>query len=291
MAIHIGAFNYDLPLLVRVSERVERPGAAIWQASSCSFDVDLECVEPVTLDAINRPPTLYQVPGRASEVDRTPRTYATTQPGQDSYLARPPPVRDTSSDARSWSQQTEDALNAYKHLDEKHGTYLDQRPVGIALDSKAGQDANYAKPHDPKEKIRVEVAEYRLDPGNREVRFVEPEQQSEKSPSSYYATYFEAAELENDAEDNNQGAAQRPPKNHRMTKMIVKEDIDFFTAVLEGHSPPATTEETQTFVRDETETRRHSEEVKELEADERRREEALAAKADTDFFMMLMQQE
>lgn len=247
-------------------------------------------LEPVTLDAINRPPTLYQVPGRASEVDRTPRTYATTQSGQDSDLARPPPVRDTSSDARSWSRQTEDALNAYKHLDEKHGTYLDQSAVGIALDSKAGQDANYAKPENPKEKIRAEVAEYRLDPGNREVRFVEPEQQSEKSPSSYYATYFEAAELENDAEDS-QGAAQRPPKNHRMTKMIVKEDIDFFTAVLEGHSPPATTEETQTFVRDETETRRHSEEVKELEADERRREEALAAKADTDFFMMLMQQE
>lgn len=241
------------------------------------------------MDVINRPPTLYQVPGRASEVDRTPRTYAPTQSGRDSYLARPPPVRDTSSDARSWSRQTEDALNAYKHLDEKHGSYLDQT-VGIAFDSKIGRDVSYEKPHDSKEKIQVEVAEYRLDPGNREVRFVEPEQQSEKSPSSYYATYFEAAELENDAGDN-RGAAQRPPKNHRMTKMIVKEDIEFCTAVLEGHSPPATTEETQTFVRDETETRRHIQAVREQDADKRRKEEALAAKADTDFFMMLMQQE
>lgn len=283
------AFNYDSRLLLRVLEPVGRPGASIWQASSSGFDVDLECVAPVTLDAINRPPTLYQVPGRASEVDRTPRTYATTQYGQDSFLARPPPVRDTSSDARSWSRQTEDALDAYKHLDEKHGTYLDQT-VGIALDSKAVQDKDHAKLHDPKEKIRVEVAEYRLDPGNSEVKFVEPKQQSEKSPSSYYATYLEAAELENDAEEH-QAAAQKPPKNHRMTKMIVKEDIDFFTAVLEGHSPPATTQETQTFVRDETETRRHIQEVREQDADKRRQEEAAAAKADTDFFMMLMQQE
>lgn len=276
--------------MVRVLKTIGRPGAGIWQASSSSFDVDLECTEPVTLDAINRPPTLYQVPGRASEVDRTPRTYATTQSGRNSYLARPPPVRDTSSDARSWSRQTEDALDAYKHLDEKYGSSLDQSAVSTALDSKAGRDVTYEKPHDPKVKIRVEVAKYRLDPGNREVRFVEPEQQSEKSPSSYYATYFQAAELESDAEDD-QAAAQKPPKNHRMTKMIVKEDIDFFTAVLEGHSPPATTEETQTFVRDETETRRHSEEVREQDADKRRQEEALAAKADTDFFMMLMQQE
>lgn len=71
--------------------------------------------------------------------------------------------------------------------------------------------------------------------------------------------------------------------------MVVKEDIDFFTALLEGHDPPATTAETQTFVRDETETRRQSEETKEREADLRKREEAEAAKADTDFFMMLMQ--
>lgn len=241
------------------------------------------------MDAINRPPTLYQVPGRASEVDRTPRAYATTQSGQDSYLARPPPVRDTSSDARSWSRQTEDALNAYKQLDEKHGTYLDQT-VSISLGSKASQDASYEKPHGPGEKIRVEVAEYRLDSGNNEVRFVEPKQQSEKPASTYYAAFLEAAELENDSEEH-QAAAQKPPKNHRMTKMIVKEDIDFFTAVLEGHSPPATTEETQTFVRDETETRRHVQEVREQDADKRRQEEALAAKADTDFFMMLMQQE
>lgn len=76
-----------------------------------------------------------------------------------------------------------------------------------------------------------------------------------------------------------------------MTKMIVKEDIDFFTALLEGHDPPTTTEETQTFVRDETETQRHSQEIKEREADRRRQEEAEAAKADTDFFMMLMHKE
>lgn len=71
--------------------------------------------------------------------------------------------------------------------------------------------------------------------------------------------------------------------------MIVKEDIDFFTALLEGQDPPATTAETQTFVHEETETHRQSQEMKEREADLRRQEEAQAAKADTDFFMMLMQ--
>ena len=73
--------------------------------------------------------------------------------------------------------------------------------------------------------------------------------------------------------------------------MVVKEDIEFFTALLEGHDPPPTTADAQTFVFDETETCRQSQEAREHEADLRRREEAQAAKADTDFFMMLMSKE
>lgn len=240
-----------------------------------------------------KPPTLYQVSGRASEVDRTPRTYATSQSGRDSYLTRPPPVHETSSDSRSWSQQTEDALDAYREGDEKRRTVLDQT-VRIGYEPTVGRGGSYEKPHGSEKKVGVEVTEYRLDSGDSDVRgssrVLESNQLSEKSPSSYFATFIEAAQLETDTEQT-LGPAQNPQKNHRMTKMIVKEDIDFFTALLEGHDPPTTTEETQTFVRDETETQRHSQETKEREADRRRQEEAEAAKADTDFFMMLMHKE
>lgn len=207
--------------------------------------------------------------------------------GRDSYLARPPPVHDTSSDAKSWSRQTEDALDAYKQLDENHRVdIVEDNRIGYA--TPAGQDLSYEKLHDLGEKTEVQVAEYRLDSGNSDVQILKPNQRSEKSASSYYATYIEAAELENDTEQS-LGAVQRPPKDHRMTKMIVKEDIDFFTALLEDHDPPVATTETRNFVRDETEAHEHSQEVKEREADRRRQEEAQAAKADTDFFMMLMQ--
>lgn len=209
------------------------------------------------------------------------------QYGRDSYLARPPPVHDTSSDAKSWSRQTEDALDAYKQLNEKHRVDIDQVDrIGSAIP--AGQDSSYETLHNPKEKIEIQVSEYRLDSGNSDVWIPEPNQRSEKSASSYYANYIEAAELEDDTEEN-LGAAQRPPKDHRMTKMIVKEDIDFFTALLEDHDPPMATSETRAFVRDETEAHEHSQQSREREADRRRQEEAQAAKADTDFFMMLMQ--
>lgn len=233
---------------------------------------------------MSKSPPLYQVPGRTSETDRTPRTYATTQSGRDSYLARPPPVHDTSSDARSWSRQTEDALDAYKQLDEKHRPETGQT-TGISYSPTVGRERDYEKSF--KEKTGVEVTTYRLDSGISGVRVVGQNQRSEKSASSYYATYIEAAELEKDAEQD-LGARPSPPKTHRMTKMIVREDIEFFEALLEGHDPPPTTGEAQAFVRDETETHRHSQEIRDREADKRREEEAQAAKADTDFFMMLM---
>ncbi|KAG6358944.1 hypothetical protein INS49_012464 [Diaporthe citri] len=237
-----------------------------------------------------KPPLLYQVSGRTLEVYRTPRAYATTQSGRDSYLAGPPPVHETSSDARSWSRQTEGALDAYREEEEKRRTVLDQT-VRVEDAPTVGRGGSYEMSHGTEKKTGVEVTEYRLYSGNSDVlgssRVLESSQRSEKSASSYFATYIEAAQLEADTEQTLE-AAQKPPKNHRMTKMIVKEDIDFFTALLEGHDPPTTTEETRTFVRDESETHRHSLEIREREADRRRQEEAEAAKADTDFFMMLM---
>lgn len=237
--------------------------------SRLSSEVDLPHIAPIHYRATAKPPQLYQVAERISEADRTPRTYTNTQSGGDSIPARPPPVHETSSDARSWSRQTEDALDAYKRRTEKHKTSIDHF-------------------------MRLDVAEYRLDSGNNGV-LVEPlpvqsNQVSEKFESKYRATTVEVAQVEPEPgrETGNQNSQ---PQNHRMTKMIVKEDIDFFTALLEGHEPPTTTTETETFVHEETEARRKSQETSEREADSRRQEEAQAAKADTDFFMMLMQKE
>lgn len=238
--------------------------------------------------AVSKPPLLYQITGRTSETDRTPRKHATTQSGRDSYLARPPAVHDTSSDARSWSRQTEDALDAYKQLGEKHRPVVTDQTTEIIYNPTVGRERDYEKSFE--EKTGVQVTNYRLDSGASDIQFVEPKQQSEKSASGYYANYLEAAELDNDM-DQSLEARPSPPKNHRMTRMIVREDIEFFEALLEGHDPPPTTGETQAFVRDETETHRHSQEVRDREADKRREEEAQAAKADTDFFMMLMGRE
>lgn len=235
--------------------------------------------------ATSKSPPSYQVSGRTLEIDRTPRTHATTQSGRASYLARPPPAHDPSSDARSWSRQTEDALDAYKQLGEERRPETNQT-TGISYNSTVGQERDYEKSFE--EKTGFQVTNYRLDSGTTDVRVVGQKQLSEKSASGYYVTYIEAAELENGSDDQTPGARTSPPKNHRMTKMIVKEDIEFFEALLDGHDPPTTMGETRAFVRDETETHRHSQEVKDREADERRREEAQAAKADTDFFMMLM---
>ncbi|KAG8168622.1 hypothetical protein KVR01_001371 [Diaporthe batatas] len=215
-------------------------------------------------------PQLSEIAERASATDRIPRTHTNMQYESESLPARPPPVHETSSDARSWSRQTEDALDVYKRRADKHKTSIDQF-------------------------IRLDVAEYRLDSGNNGVLVesfpIQPNQMSENPASNkYHATSVEVAQVEPEAgrETGNQNSQ---PKNHRMTKMIAKEDIDFFTALLEGHDPPTMTSETETFVHEETETRRKGQETSERDANLRRLEEAQAAKEDSDFFMMLMQKD
>lgn len=246
-----------------------RSGGDIHRISSPNSDIDLQHVAPIHSEAMAKPTQLYQVPERASEAAKTPRTFTNTQYGSGSFPTRPPQVHETLSDARSWSRQTEDALDAYKRRTEKHKTSIDQF-------------------------IRLDVAEYHLNPGNNGI-LVEPlsvksNQVSEKSASKYHATTVEVAQVEPET-GRETGDQDSQPQSHRMTKMIVKEDIDFFTAILEGHDPPTTTSETETFVHEETETRIRSQETSDREADLRRQEEAQAAKADTDFFMMLMQKE
>lgn len=202
-------------------------------------------------------------------------------------------MHETSSDARSWSRQTQYALDAYKQRNEKHRTNIDQF-IRIGDDHSTGRVESYQKFYGIDEKTAVEVTEYRLASGDGDEfgdsGAFQSNQLSEKHPSKYHAISIDVARVGPETEQQ-PGTHKNQPQSHRLTKMVVKEDIDFFTALLEGHDPPATTAGTQTFVRDETETRRESQEMKERQADLRRQEEAQAAKADTDFFMMLMRRE
>lgn len=264
------------------------------RVADSTSDVNFQYAEPIRFEATAKPTPLYHVPGRTSELDRTPRTYASTQSTRDSFLSRPAPVHETSSDARSWSRQTEDALDAYKRRNGKHRTNIDQF-IHIGDYHSTGRVESDQKAHGIDEKTAIEVTEYRLASGNNSDEFggfraVQPNQLSEKYPSKCHAISIDIAQLDTETEQQ-PGTHKGQPQSHRLTKMVVKEDIDFFTALLEGHDPPVATGETQTFVRDETETRRQTQEMREREAEIRRQEEAQAAKADTDFFMMLMQKE
>jgi hypothetical protein len=248
-----------------------------------------------------KPPQIYRVPEKAPAVERTPRTYVdNTQPGRSSFLSKPPPVHETLSDATSWSRQTEDALDAYRQRShERHRTTIDQF-IRVGNDYYMGGGSSYQKSHGIDEEIGVAVSEYRLDSGQngdvlggaQAVPYTYSTSQLSEKPTSGkdHGTSIRVTQVGLETEKPT-GTHEDQPQNHRMTKMIVKEDIDFFTALLEGHDPPSTTVETQTFVFDETETNRQSQETREREADQRRREEAKAAKADMDFFMMLMQKE
>lgn len=73
------------------------------------------------------------------------------------------------------------------------------------------------------------------------------------------------------------------PYNHRETQLVVKEDIDFFLALLQGdQSPPGATEGTQRVVE------RGDEGKKTAEAEARRSEELVATQTDLEFWNMLM---
>lgn len=78
------------------------------------------------------------------------------------------------------------------------------------------------------------------------------------------------------------------PYDHRETRLVVKEDIDFFMALLGGQDPPPATEATQHFIQEETAARRQSEEILEREVEERRSEELVTTQTDLEFWNMLM---
>lgn len=80
------------------------------------------------------------------------------------------------------------------------------------------------------------------------------------------------------------------PYNHRETRMVIKEDIDFFMALLGGsENPPPATAETQQFVRAETEEKKRSLEMSNRQSSMRREEELVTTQSDLEFWNMLMQ--
>lgn len=79
------------------------------------------------------------------------------------------------------------------------------------------------------------------------------------------------------------------PYDHRKTRTVVKEDIDFFLAVLGGRDPPSATAETQTIVSEEQAVRRRSQEAMVEESSLRRQAETEDTQSDLEFWMSLMQ--
>lgn len=85
--------------------------------------------------------------------------------------------------------------------------------------------------------------------------------------------------------------ARQVPYDHRKTRAVVKEDIDFFLAVLGGLDPPSATRvETQSILSEEQEVRRKSQEALAQESSLRKQAEMEDTQSDLDFWMSLMQE-
>lgn len=121
------------------------------------------------------------------------------------------------------------------------------------------------------------------------------EQEDIEQDSSLYYTIApgedEAAAADVHTNWDAQSSFERPrmvPYDHRETRLVVKEDIDFFMALVSSQEPPPATEETQHFIQEEEAARRKSEKVLEREASGRKDEELVTTKMDLDFWNSLM---
>lgn len=78
------------------------------------------------------------------------------------------------------------------------------------------------------------------------------------------------------------------PYDHRQTRMVLEEDVDFFMALLGGREPAAASSGTRMVVAGEEEVRRRGRETEVRLSAARRREELQDTQGDVDFFMSLM---
>lgn len=123
--------------------------------------------------------------------------------------------------------------------------------------------------------------------------FYAPHQQDEEGMYTLAPGLDEAGDAEGATTHSNwdQQEFERPravPYDHRETRLVVKEDIDFFMALLGGQEPPPATEETQHFIQEETEAKRRSQEVIEREVSERKEDELVTTQTDLEFWNSLM---
>lgn len=79
------------------------------------------------------------------------------------------------------------------------------------------------------------------------------------------------------------------PYDHRQTRVVLKEDVDFYMALLGGQDPAPASSGTQTLVQQEQEVRRRSQEVEVQQSTLRRQEELLDTQSDLDFWASLME--
>lgn len=79
------------------------------------------------------------------------------------------------------------------------------------------------------------------------------------------------------------------PYDHRQTRVVLKEDLDFYMALLGGQEPAPASSGTQTLLQQEQEVRRRSQELEAQQLTLRRQEELQDAQGDLDFWASLMQ--
>lgn len=79
------------------------------------------------------------------------------------------------------------------------------------------------------------------------------------------------------------------PYDHRKTRVVLKEDVDFYMALLGGQEPPPASMDTQTLLQEEQEVRRRSQETEVQQSSRRRQEELQDTQSDVDFWVSLMQ--
>ncbi|ROV96292.1 hypothetical protein VMCG_07736 [Cytospora schulzeri] len=83
---------------------------------------------------------------------------------------------------------------------------------------------------------------------------------------------------------------RRSQHDHEMAEVIAREDLDFFTALLEGRDSHLAKSRVKEFIEKEQRTKRRIQEDQVHEAHLRRKEESEVMHADMNFYLTLMQE-
>lgn len=161
------------------------------------------------------------------------------------------------------------------------------RPVTPPQPQEAGEDAEYSPDWIAQEPRDITDKEF-YDPDPDHGLYTYENERYGAGAESKEAGVMGVMEV---MEDDEFERPRQVPYDHRQTMSVVKEDIDFFMALVVGTDPPAATTETQNVISEEQEHRRRSSDVEAQDAARRRQEELETTDSDLTFWMSLMAKE